>query len=330
MVLGKNPLLVIVIVLSALSLLLVLGSVSYISELQSTIDNQGQKVSQASSVDADFKYKEWATSEITKYQDYSNQLKTNLDELDGEKNSLKKENVRLSELVAYWAHRADEAEGKLIQIEGNVRGLLDVAEKESSKPKTTIYDQNINWEFSDSKGNRYTWSMPIETYEAFIKAREPQDVLRLRNDFTGEVVTFRDHTKFVQNHFENVIDEIWSKSSSDYDFAYEVWYIVSQLTTYSSDIEEDPRWALETLSRGGGDCEDTAILIADMLKSSTHTKNWKIELVYFDDDNPQIPKRVNHVAVHIDDGTHDYILESTAKFSPYAWPDGVYGWFFKV
>ena len=202
--------------------------------------------------------------------------------------------------------------------------------KEASKPKTTITDQAINWDVSDSKGNRYSWSMPIESYENLIRFPGPTNILRLDNTQTGETYTVRDYTPFVRNGFSNVIDQIYDNLQDKSQFPYEIWYIVSQLTTYSYDIGEDPRWALETLSRGGGDCEDTAILIAEMLKSSKHTTNWKIELVYFDADNPNDPKTMNHVAVHVDDGTYDYILESTAKNDPYAWKDGVRGWFFKV
>ena len=39
---------------------------------------------------------------------------------------------------------------------------------------------------------------------------------------------------------------------------------------------------------------------------------------------------MNHLAVHIDDGTYNYLIESTAKDDPYAWPDGVTGWYFEV
>ena len=198
------------------------------------------------------------------------------------------------------------------------------------KPSTSIIDQKINWHVSDSKGNVYDWFMPVETYEWYVRAYEPQDMLTFKITSTNEIITVRDHTKFIQSSFKDVIDEVYDNSENDADFVREVWYIVSQLTTYSYDIEEDPRWALETLSRGGGDCEDTAILIIDMLKSSKHTKNWKIELVYFDSDNPQDPKTANHVAVNINDGQYNYLVESTAKDDPYAWPLGVTGWYFEV
>ena len=229
---------------------------------------------------------------------------------------------RIAGMTLEQAYELIYNQNKLNQEEQIIRNQL--------KPITTINDQNINWNVSDSKGNTYNWIMPIETYEYYLRASEPQDILSLTNDVTGEIFTVRDHRQFVQNSFKDVIDEVYVNSISDQDFVYEVWYIVSQLTTFSYDIDEDPRWALETLSRGGGDCEDSAILIIDMLKSSKHTQSWKIELVYFDSDNPQNPKTPNHVAIHIDDGQINYLVESTEKVDPYVWSDGVTGWFFEV
>ena len=282
-------------------------------------------------------YKQWATGEIEKYQDYSGQLEIYIDELATENQKLRTEldyekqpdledlleKARLeSELQRYQDYSKD--------VEDILEDLREAVKSESAKPRTIIDDQEINWHVTDSKGNQYNWNMPIETYENQIKRFEPQDKLRLELTSTGEVFTVRDHTQFIKRSFEKVIDDVYDNAKDDANFAYEVWYIVSQLTTYSYDIGEDPRWALETLSRGGGDCEDTAILIADMLKSSKHTTNWEIQLVYFDADNPNNPKTMNHVAVSIDDGEYNYILESTSKDSPYSWPDGVTGWYFDV
>ena len=46
------------------------------------------------------------------------------------------------------------------------------------------------------------------------------------------------------------------------DFVWEVWTLVSQLTVYDKDVDEfsEGRYALETLTRTGGDCEDLALL----------------------------------------------------------------------
>jgi hypothetical protein len=53
--------------------------------------------------------------------------------------------------------------------------------------------------------------------------------------------------------------------------------------------------------------------MADMLKSSKHTKNWNIQMVYFDSENPSDPKLVNHIALAINTGEGFGILETTAK-----------------
>jgi hypothetical protein len=178
---------------------------------------------------------------------------------------------------------------------------------------------------SDSKGNVYNWEMPMETYDGLVRY-QPLQKIRFSNPGIGQEYESVDFSPYVRKSFTGVIDQVYDNSKNDYDFGYEVWYIVSQLTTYSDDIGEDPRWALETLTRGGGDCEDTAILIADMLRSSAHTKNWKIRLYYFDAHNPKNPQTINHVAIHVDDGRYSYILESTEKSYPYVWTDGIKGW----
>jgi len=82
---------------------------------------------------------------------------------------------------------------------------------------------------------------------------------------------------------------------------------------YSPDIGEHPRYAIETLTRGGGDCEDTVILMADMLRSSKYTEDWIIQMVYFDSVSPNNPKKVDHVALAVDTGEKCGILETTSK-----------------
>lgn len=275
-------------------------------------------------------YKVWAHDTINFYKSQLLESNKSLEILKDENNNLKFKNNLLSAQLESVNTQSDKAFDALEAYQKYADEIDSYFDEEKLKPKTTIIDQKINWDVSDSKGNLYFWSMPIESYESTIRATEPYKFLKLENTSTGDVYTVRDHTLFVKTSFTNIIDGVYDNSKNDYDFAYEVWYIVSQLTTYSYDIGEDPRWALETLSRGGGDCEDTAILIADMLKSSKHTKNWKIQLVYFDAYNPNDPKTMNHVAVHIDDGTYNYFIESTAKDDPYAWQDGIQGWYFEV
>jgi hypothetical protein len=163
----------------------------------------------------------------------------------------------------------------------------------------------------DSKNNKYFWITPVTNYENAVKIYEYPIIPLATN--TGQIITVGDFRPFVQNSFSDVIDEVYYNLENQDYFVYEIWYMVSKLTIYSLDIQEDPRFAIETLVRGGGDCEDTVILIADMLRSSSHTKDWKIKLIYFDSDNPTNPQNINHVALSIDEGDGRYIIETTAK-----------------
>ena len=176
---------------------------------------------------------------------------------------------------------------------------------------TIIENGKIKWKLFDSKDNQYNWLLSIQTYESQI-----QDT-----NYSTQIIQYSDGTQheigefsnYVKTSFTNVIDDVYENSYSDNNFIYEIWYIVSQLTTYSPDIGEHPRYALETLTRGGGDCEDTAILMADMLKSSKHAKDWNFQMVYFDSENPTNPQYVNHVALAVNTGEKFGILETTAK-----------------
>ena len=180
-----------------------------------------------------------------------------------------------------------------------------------NKNSTVIENGKIKWKIFDSKNNPYDWELPIQTYESYIQNTTYRtQIIQYSDGRQHEIGEFSD---YVETSFTNVIDDVYENSSSDSNFIYEIWYIVSQLTTYSSDIGEHPRYALETLTRGGGDCEDTAILMADMIKSSKHTQDWNIQMVYFDSENPTNPHQVNHVAITVNTGKILDIFETTAK-----------------
>lgn len=175
-----------------------------------------------------------------------------------------------------------------------------VAVQEAAGATTTIEGVDIEWEVSDSKGNTYLWFMPVVTYEnQIVESRfHVRDKMNLNLD--GETVRVVSLDGFVKKSFTKVIDSVYDNSYDNSDFIWEVWYIVSQLTVYDEDIHEhsEGRYALETLTRGGGDCEDLTILIADMLMSSEHTDDWTIQYVVIDTDNPTDPQEIN-VTVHV-------------------------------
>ena len=124
-------------------------------------------------------YKQWATGEIEKYQEYSEQLKTFVDDLEADNQKLRKElqyekQPSLEDLLEKAALEAEIQRYKDYSqdLEDYSKDVKDILEElreyvvtESTKPRTEINDQQINWHVTDSKGNQYNWSMPIETYE---------------------------------------------------------------------------------------------------------------------------------------------------------------------
>ena len=93
--------------------------------------------------------------------------------------------------------------------------------------------------------------MPVGTYENYVKYTRYTDTVRLHNTMTDETYTINDMTRYVLGHnFSNIIDDMYEKSSDDYDFLKESWYVVSNFSTYELDIGDYPRYPLETFSRG--------------------------------------------------------------------------------
>ena len=197
---------------------------------------------------------------------------------------------------------------------------------------TTIDGVDIEWDVADSKGNTYHWSMPVVTYEdQIVESRyHVRDKKNLSLD--GEKFWTVNLDGFVKKSFVNVIDDVYDNSHSNSDFIWEVWYIVSQLTVYDEDVHEysEGRYALETLTRGGGDCEDLVILVADMLMSSSHTADWTFQYVWMDADNPTNPQTMNHVILYVADGEYYHYVEATAPPSWDYYPEEVIGWWADV
>ena len=204
-------------------------------------------------------------------------------------------------------------------------------------PITTISGTNVSWAFYDSKENYYAWSMPITTYENLIQPSRDYSLYQTYDNpkyitLNGQNMPVPNLDGFVRESFSKVIDGIYDNSYGNPDFVYEVWYIVSQLTVYDEDVTPDSegRFALETFTRTGGDCEDLVILIADMLMSSSHTRNWEFQYVIMDSDNPLDPQKINHVILSVHDGEYRYLIEATAPPSWDYYPDAVVGWWFDV
>lgn len=215
----------------------------------------------------------------------------------------------------------------------NLTQLQQSVSIQESKPTTIISNGTIHWNFFDSKGNKYSWSMPFSWYDYNVKRPLPISYLDLKLS-NGTVITTYDYRKFVEPDFSKSIDQLYNNAGSDEQFIYETWFISSQMTTYSFDLTHNNLWPLEVFTRDTGDCKDTSILIASMLRSSEHTKNWTIKLVYLDAYHPDDPQTVNHMMLKvITDKNQTYRIESTLKSGNalHYWDNiKIFGWMYDV
>ena len=223
-----------------------------------------------------------------------------LDEINKNLDSINEKNLSLEEALEEQKKNIDST-----KFSQSLEEALEEQRKKINESQSSS-ESDVALHFTDSKGNQYNWSVPSGQYDHSY----PKFSLTLDD---GTILSVGDFRTYVKTSFVNVIDQVYDNSINDEDFIYEVWYIVSKLTTYSIDIGEYPQYALETLARGGGDCEDMVILIADMLRSSSHTKSWKIQMVIFDMNDHENTKTVNHVALKVDTGKEDFIIEATAQ-----------------
>ena len=175
-------------------------------------------------------------------------------------------------------------------------------------------------------GSIREWTLDVDTYRYWIERAEPTDTVTLDTD--NGPVKFLDFTKYVYpSTFETVATSLYEISEDEWDFAKEAFNIATQMTVYSEDIGEDPRWPLETFTEGGGDCEDLAILYATLLKASPYP--YEVELVYMDADNPTDPQTVNHVIVTV--STDDWrVLSECTNDEGFDYYERVIGWYFDV
>jgi hypothetical protein len=128
--------------------------------------------------------------------------------------------------------------------------------------------------------------------------------------------------------FKDIMSQLYYEVGQDEQaFLHETWYIMGQLTGYVTDdtLHETPRYPLETLLSGGGDCEDTSILFASLIKAAP--VNWQVYLFYMDGENPANTQAVNHVIVLVETPTAKHYIETTSHstMEPYI-VTGIQGW----
>jgi len=195
-------------------------------------------------------------------------------------------------------------------------------------------EREVHLVFRKLDGSLLRWTISSEWLEYHLRRGDElrSDLtyrLELYNKFTGETYHAVDDRDFVDSTpFTYLMADLYRNSPDDYTFIKEVWNIVAQLTAYTSEIQETPRFPMETLLSGGGDCEDHAILFASMILASPPA--WTVEFTYMDGDNPTQPQTMNHVIVHVVTPSGTYPVEATSKYSINPYRQGIFGWSFPI
>jgi len=242
-------------------------------------------------------------------QDEINKLTTDNVNLQLQNQNLQTQLQQDEEKLTMWNEYHTRVQAFFQNFNSTIQQAVQV---EKCKPLTSITNGTYVWNFCDSKGNQYTWSMQTTSYDYLIKKPFPVDTILIK-EADGTVVVYPDYSKFVQPSFSNVIDKVYDNAGNDEQFLYETWFIVSQMTTYSQDITNSNLWPLQTFSDAKGDCKDLSILLASMIRSSSHTKDWKIYLGILDANNPSDPKIYNHMMVSVHIGNETHFIEATQK-----------------
>lgn len=186
-------------------------------------------------------------------------------------------------------------------------------------------DGAILLKVNGSKSNQYELKIPARYVEtnAF-----PLNLHRIQLD-DGTPFNVIDYRTFIRaDYLSGFVKAIRDNTDSDYDFLQELWYVSSQLSKYSPDVGEDPKFPLRTLIDGKGDCEDSTILLASMLRASPDAAAWKIELVYFDASSPSDPREINHVALLVRANDFQTFVETTSNSSGLNTWKSIDGWYY--
>lgn len=110
--------------------------------------------------------------------------------------------------------------------------------------------------------------------------------------------------------FTPIAEDFYNRHESDLDRIREAWNFITGPNDYVAEITETPRLPLETLLFGGGDCEDSCILLGSILYNmpGITPSFW-----WMDADNPMDPQEINHVVIGVETNSGEYIIETTSS-----------------
>jgi hypothetical protein len=291
-----------------------------------------------------------------------NELQGNYSALQGDYKSLQTERDRLNLEFGNLQSVHNQLQGEFTSLQLEFENLRSqnaflnqqfssLESKAIVPPYIYIRGREVLNAFEKTTGETIYWKTPFEGLESDLKRgnaiREQIDRERallqlgqtdrissgnwlvLPFPKMGQNLYVVDERIFVDpDEFSKVIPELYAAARSEYEFIYEIWNLIAQLTVYSTEITDTPRYPLETLLAGGGDCEDTAILFASMILAAP--VEWDVYIVYMDGYNPYDPVEMNHVIVFIETDRSSYSIETTSKTVMDPYQGRVNGWYYKI
>jgi len=244
-------------------------------------------------------------SELASLKNQYNDLQSSYDELYDE----------YLELLAGYSSTLDEYISALEELGQSLQ-----------VPYTAISGRQITSAWRDMDGDLHKWTWPMDAYRSWIELPEPNKTVSLKNgDTTYTIGDFRPYVR--SEFFSEVVSSLYQESADEMVFTREAFNLVTQLTVYSKEIGEVPRWPVETLTEAGGDCEDLAILFASLLKAAPYP--YELSFVYMDIDNPTDPQDINHVIVWVETDDWKLFVEVTSD-QGWDYYESVVGWYHKL
>ena len=287
------------------------------TDLASTQEKLGQTTEQLQKATEELASKESKLSSLdSSYQvlneDYT-LLKDQLDMLESKYVAAKKE---YDSLLSDYNGLIKEHETTLEELDESLK-----------PPYVTIAGRQISFVWKDTQDRLNSWVLPWDIYQMWADLEKPDETMTLKgdNDIYAVAMDFR---PFVRTEgLDQVIPGVYERCTDELAFAKEMFNLVSQLTEYADEAGEVPRWPFETLTEGGGDCEDLSILFASLLKASPYP--YKVSLVYTDLRHRDAPQEANHVLVQVATDEWSVFAECTSSEGWDLFKD-IKGWFVEV
>ena len=279
---------------------------------------------------AGYYYTEYIVPQIEELQDAVDQLTSDYEGLTGEFNALTEDHEDLNQQLQGLQEEHTELIGDQEELMSEYEALTEQYEQLQSEYETLLSDYeaafgglDISPETIPVLEKLYTWewdgversvtiTVPEQLYDYYSEKERYQTT-----DYRGYVLHPLDdqYVEALVYEFNLIqVDEGLTKENKTdlvVSFIQNMEYV---LDTDSKGLTEYPRFPVETLVDGGGDCEDTGILMASLLDAM----GYNISLILLPD-HLAVGVEVNATGTHwVYDNVTYYYLETTAP----GWEEG--------